>query len=92
MSVVDQPVENGLDVMTTLDIDMQDICHQRRGRAGRTRPGTCYRLYPRKDFDTRPLYTLEEIYRTDLSEVVLQMADLGIRDFQGFDFISSTIT
>lgn len=28
MSVVDQPVENGLDVMTTLDIDMQDICHQ----------------------------------------------------------------
>lgn len=64
-------------------------CNQRRGRAGRTRPGTCYRLYPRKDFDTRPLYTLEEIYRTDLSEVVLQMADLGIRDFQGFDFISS---
>lgn len=64
-------------------------CNQRRGRAGRTSPGTCYRLYPRKDFDTRPLYTLEEIYRTDLSEVVLQMADLGIRDFQGFDFISS---
>lgn len=64
-------------------------CNQRRGRAGRTCPGTCYRLYPRMDFDTRPMYTLEEIYRTDLSEVVLQMADLGIRDFQGFDFISS---
>ena len=26
--VMDQPVENGLDVMTTIDIDMQDICHQ----------------------------------------------------------------
>lgn len=26
--VMDQPVENGLDVMTTLDINMQDICHQ----------------------------------------------------------------
>ncbi len=64
-------------------------CNQRRGRAGRTCPGTCYRLYPRKDFDTRPMYTTEEIYRTDLSEVVLQMADLGITDFQGFDFISS---
>lgn len=64
-------------------------CNQRRGRAGRTCPGTCYRLYPRMDFDTRQMYTLEEIYRTDLSEVVLQMSDLGIRDFQGFDFISS---
>lgn len=63
-------------------------CNQRRGRAGRTQPGTCYRLYPRKDFDTRPMYTTEEIYRTDLSEVVLQMADLGIKDFAGFDFIS----
>lgn len=63
-------------------------CNQRRGRAGRTQPGTCYRLYPRKDFDTRPMYTTEEIFRTDLSEVILQMADLGITDFTGFDFIS----
>ena len=64
-------------------------CNQRRGRAGRTAPGTCYRLYSRKDFDTRAMYTTEEIYRTDLSEVVLQMADLGITDFKDFDFISS---
>lgn len=63
-------------------------CNQRRGRAGRTREGTCYRLYGRKDFESRPMYTTEEIYRTDLSEVVLQMADLGITDFMGFDFIS----
>lgn len=63
-------------------------CNQRRGRAGRTQPGTCYRLYPKKDFETRPMYTTEEIYRTDLSEVILQMADLGITDFTGFDFIS----
>lgn len=64
-------------------------CNQRRGRAGRTQAGTCYRLYPRKDFDTRQMYTTEEIYRTDLSEVILQMADLGITDFAGFDFISA---
>lgn len=62
--------------------------NQRRGRAGRTHEGTCYRLYSRKDFDTRPMYTTEEIYRTDLSEVVLRMAELGITDFFGFDFIS----
>ncbi|MFO7781954.1 MAG: ATP-dependent RNA helicase [Spirochaetia bacterium] len=63
--------------------------NQRKGRAGRTRPGVCYRLYTPEDFDTRPLFTLEEIYRTDLSEVVLRMAELGIRDFAAFDFISS---
>ena len=62
--------------------------NQRRGRAGRTQPGTCYRLYGRKDFDARPEYTTEEIYRTDLSEVVLRMSELGITDFDNFDFIS----
>ena len=63
-------------------------CNQRRGRAGRTQPGTCYRLYPRKDYDTRESYTIEEIFRTDLSEVVLRMAELDITDFETFDFIS----
>jgi len=62
--------------------------NQRKGRAGRTREGTCYRLYSRKDFENRPLFTIEEIYRTDLSEVVLRMADLGITAFEEFDFIS----
>ncbi|MCE1206910.1 MAG: ATP-dependent RNA helicase, partial [Spirochaetia bacterium] len=63
-------------------------CNQRKGRAGRTAPGVCYRLYARKDFESRPLFTTEEIYRTDLSEVVLRMAELGITDFENFDFIS----
>ena len=64
-------------------------CNQRKGRAGRTRPGTCYRLYSRRDFESREMYTKEEIYRTDLSEVVLRMAELGITDFYDFDFIAS---
>jgi HrpA-like RNA helicase len=62
--------------------------NQRKGRAGRTRPGNCYRLYSRRDFENRPLFTTEEIYRTDLSEVVLRMADLGITAYEEFDFIS----
>lgn len=63
-------------------------CNQRKGRAGRTREGTCYRLYARKDFENRPLFTTEEIFRTDLSEVVLRMAELGVTAFEEFDFIS----
>ena len=64
-------------------------CNQRKGRAGRTQAGSCYRLYKRMDFETRPEYTTEEIYRTDLSEVVLRLAELGITDFYDFDFIAS---
>lgn len=63
--------------------------NQRKGRAGRTQAGTCYRLYSRKEFEDRDMYTKEEIYRTDLSEVVLRMAELGITDFYDFDFIAS---
>ncbi|GMO48786.1 MAG: ATP-dependent RNA helicase [Termitinemataceae bacterium] len=63
-------------------------CNQRKGRAGRTGEGTCYRLYSRDDFERRPLFTTEEIYRTDLSEVVLRMAELGVSNFEDFDFIS----
>jgi ATP-dependent RNA helicase HrpA len=63
-------------------------CNQRRGRAGRTAPGVCYRMYTRKDYDSRPMYTVEEIKRTDLSEVVLRMAELGVREFEAFDFLS----
>jgi HrpA-like RNA helicase len=63
--------------------------NQRKGRAGRTCEGICYRLYSRRDFENRLLFTVEEIYRTDLSEVVLRMADLGLNNFEDFDFIST---
>ena len=61
---------------------------QRKGRAGRTAPGTCYRLYSHEDYAARPLWTTEEILRTDLSEVVLRMVDLGIYDFETFPYIT----
>jgi len=66
----------------------QASANQRRGRAGRTQPGMCFRLYDKDNFKQRPLYTREEIYRTDLAEVVLRMSEIGIRDFHSFDFIN----
>ena len=63
-------------------------CEQRAGRAGRTAPGVCVRLYQKGDFTTRQQFGLEEILRTDLSEVVLRMSELDIYDYEHFPFIT----
>ena len=63
-------------------------CEQRKGRAGRTGPGVCFRLYSEEDYESRLPYGTEEILRTDLSEVVLRMSDLGIYDYEHFPFIT----
>lgn len=57
---------------------------QRMGRAGRTAPGKCIRLYTRVSYDNRPAFTDEEILRLDLTEVVLRLIDLGIREVEDF--------
>lgn len=58
---------------------------QRAGRAGRTSPGRCLRLYTRHDFDTRPEFDLPEILREDLSETMLSVASLGIGNLEWLD-------
>eukprot|EP01105_Mastigella_eilhardi_P021513 TRINITY_DN5214_c0_g1_i2.p1 TRINITY_DN5214_c0_g1~~TRINITY_DN5214_c0_g1_i2.p1 ORF type:complete len:640 (+),score=177.02 TRINITY_DN5214_c0_g1_i2:435-2354(+) len=61
---------------------------QRAGRAGRTRPGKCFRLYTETAFkkDLIP-QTYPEILRSNLSSVVLQLKKLGIDDLVHFDFM-----
>ncbi|MFP5384953.1 MAG: ATP-dependent helicase C-terminal domain-containing protein [Bacteriovoracia bacterium] len=44
---------------------------QRAGRAGRTGPGECHRLYSQQDFNEREEYTIPEIKRADLTDVCL---------------------
>ncbi len=62
-------------------------CKQRSGRAGRTQPGICYRLFQEEDFHSRRLFTEPEIRRISLAGVVLAMEDIGIDNVEGFDFI-----
>ncbi len=50
---------------------------QRAGRAGRTRPGRCMRLYTRADFDSRPEHEAPEIRRLDLAQTWLELAATG---------------
>lgn len=61
---------------------------QRAGRAGRTRPGKCFRLYTEKAYQTEmPKNTYPEILRSNLGTVVLQLKKLGIDDLVHFDFM-----
>jgi ATP-dependent helicase HrpB len=53
---------------------------QRAGRAGRTRPGICVRLYTQHDHDTRPAFEKPEIERLDLSDTTLQLAAMDVAD------------
>ena len=62
--------------------------HQRAGRAGRTRPGKCFRLYTEKAFKSELMeQTYPEILRSNLGSVVLQLKKLGIEDLVHFDFM-----
>jgi len=51
---------------------------QRAGRAGRTRPGRCLRLYTRHDHDTRREHDVPELRRADLAEVALELHAAGL--------------
>ncbi len=64
-------------------------CNQRAGRAGRTRPGVCYRLYTEESFKSRPKYTEPELHRMSLAGVVLTMEVIGIKDIENFDFVDA---
>jgi len=60
---------------------------QRTGRAGRTAPGTCVRLWSRAEHDERAPHELPEIRRLDLSEVVLTLKAAGVDDLRQFRWL-----
>ncbi|PCH34704.1 nucleoside triphosphate hydrolase protein [Wolfiporia cocos MD-104 SS10] len=63
---------------------------QRAGRAGRTRPGKCFRLYTEKDFMKElEEQTHPEILRSNLSNTVLELVKLGIKDLVRFDYVDA---
>eukprot|EP00903_Cladosiphon_okamuranus_P010703 g10115.t2 len=61
---------------------------QRKGRAGRTGPGICFRLYARSTFDRLPPFAEPEIRRCPLEGLVLQMKSLGLEDPRYFPYLS----
>ena len=62
---------------------------QRAGRAGRTSPGRCIRLYGKHDFDGRPSYEVPEIQRADLAQTLLELKRLGVADLAAFPWFEA---
>ena len=62
---------------------------QRRGRAGRTEPGVCYRLWDEPQTASLVAYTQPEILSADLSSLVLDLAQWGVSDPSALAFLDS---
>jgi ATP-dependent helicase HrpB len=62
---------------------------QRRGRAGRTEPGVCYRLWDEPQTASLAPYTQPEILSADLSSLVLDLAQWGVSDPASLAFLDS---
>jgi ATP-dependent helicase HrpB len=62
---------------------------QRAGRAGRTAPGRCLRLWTEREHRERAAQELPEVKRLDLAEVVLTLKASGVRDVSAFRWLEA---
>ncbi|PBL00720.1 P-loop containing nucleoside triphosphate hydrolase protein [Armillaria gallica] len=77
----------GMDSLVVMPIS-QAQARQRSGRAGRTGPGKCYRLYTEAAYRNEMLpNSIPDIQRTNLASTILQLKAMGINDLLSFDFM-----
>lgn len=77
----------GLDSLLVKPIS-KSAAIQRKGRAGREAPGTCFRLYTEKDYLALDETNTPEILRCDLSQALLNMKARGVNDIVRFPFLT----
>ncbi len=80
--------ERGIQTLMVEEISRASA-DQRAGRAGRTAPGTCWRLWTESAHLNRPARNTPEIQRADLAEVVLLLHSLGVRQAAVFDWLDA---
>lgn len=77
----------GMDALQIYPVS-QANANQRSGRAGRTGPGQCFRLYTERQYLDELLITgVPEIQRTNLANTVLLLKSLGVQDLLAFHFM-----
>ncbi|KAG0482615.1 hypothetical protein HPP92_010699 [Vanilla planifolia] len=67
----------------------QSSANQRSGRAGRTEPGKCYRLYSESDFQLMTVHQEPEICKVHLGVALLRILALGIKNVLDFEFVDA---
>ncbi|HEY1849073.1 MAG TPA: ATP-dependent helicase HrpB, partial [Opitutaceae bacterium] len=75
----------GINTLLVEDISVASA-DQRAGRAGRTAPGVCVRLWTEREHGHRAAHELPEVKRLDLSEVVLTLKAAGVTDLAAFEW------
>lgn len=81
--------KTGMESLMVMPIS-QAAANQRAGRAGRTQPGKCFRLFTAYSFQHElDPNTTPEILRTNMCNVVLMLKSLGIDNLLAFDFMDS---
>ena len=79
--------KTGIETLTATPVSKASAT-QRAGRAGRTKPGKCYRLYTQSAYESLPEATVPEIQRFNLAPIILQLKALGIDNVLRFDFLT----
>ncbi|KAM7208670.1 P-loop containing nucleoside triphosphate hydrolase protein [Naviculisporaceae sp. PSN 640] len=79
--------KTGIESLTATPVSKASAA-QRAGRAGRTRPGKCFRLYTEEAYESLPEANIPEIQRSNLAPFILQLKALGIDNVLRFDFIT----
>ena len=67
----------------------QSSANQRLGRAGRTGPGTCYRLYTEPEFHDMEKSAIPEILQANLGHALLKLVELGVSNPIKFQFVET---
>ena len=75
--------------MNSLEVKVisQSSAEQRKGRAGRTSAGKCYRLYSEEEYQSMKPRMLPEILRVHLAHACLKLYEFGISNILSFDFV-----
>ena len=80
--------KSGMNVLSVCRIS-QSSAKQRAGRAGRTGPGKCYRVYSESEFLSMDLHQEPEIRKVHLGIAILRIISIGVKRVKEFDFVDS---